>query len=54
MSLKLKVGTVWVNCWMQRDLRTPFGGTKMSGTGREGGKFSLDFYTEKKTICLQY
>lgn len=54
MSLKLKVGTVWVNCWLQRDLRVPFGGTKMSGTGREGGKFSLDFYTEKKTICMQY
>jgi len=53
-SLALKVGTVWVNCWLNRDLRVPFGGAKMSGIGREGGKFSLEFYTEKKTVCLKY
>lgn len=48
----LRVGTVWVNCWMVRDLSMPFGGTKHSGVGREGGDYSLEFYTEEKTICL--
>ncbi|KAG9296164.1 hypothetical protein G9A89_014756 [Geosiphon pyriformis] len=48
----IQVGTVWVNCWMVRDLRMPFGGTKTSGLGREGGDYSLDFFTEQKTICL--
>jgi aminomuconate-semialdehyde/2-hydroxymuconate-6-semialdehyde dehydrogenase len=54
VARSLQVGTVWLNCWLQRDLRVPFGGMKMSGTGREGGKYSLDFYTEKKSICLNY
>jgi acyl-CoA reductase-like NAD-dependent aldehyde dehydrogenase len=51
VSKALQVGTVWVNCWMVRDLGMPFGGVKESGIGREGGRFSIDFFTEKKTIC---
>ena len=43
---------VWVNCWLVRDLRTPFGGMKDSGVGREGGQLSLDFYSEKKNVCV--
>lgn len=54
VALGLQVGTVWINTWLQRDLRVPFGGQKMSGVGREGGKFSLEFYTEQKTICVNY
>ena len=50
----LKVGTVWVNCWLVRDLNVPFGGVKMSGVGREGLKDSLEFYTEVKTVCIKY
>jgi aminomuconate-semialdehyde/2-hydroxymuconate-6-semialdehyde dehydrogenase len=46
----LDVGTVWINCWMIRDVQVPFGGMKASGLGREGGWFSFDFFTEKKTI----
>jgi len=38
----------------QRDLRMPFGGMKMSGVGREGGKYSLEFFTEQKTVCIKY
>jgi aminomuconate-semialdehyde/2-hydroxymuconate-6-semialdehyde dehydrogenase len=53
VSQKLHVGTVWVNCWMLRDLAVPFGGVKHSGLGREGGDFSLEFFTETKTICLK-
>jgi aminomuconate-semialdehyde/2-hydroxymuconate-6-semialdehyde dehydrogenase len=49
----LEVGTVWVNTWLHRDLRVPFGGVKDSGTGREGGAFSLDFYSEWKTTCIK-
>ncbi|KAG0221392.1 aldehyde dehydrogenase-like protein 8 family, member A1 [Mortierella sp. GBAus27b] len=48
----IQAGTVWVNTWMARDLRMPFGGMKQSGLGREGGEHSLDFYSELKTICL--
>ena len=48
---KLESGVVWVNCWMVRDLRTPFGGMKNSGLGREGGMEALDFFTEQKNIC---
>jgi len=54
VAMSLQAGTVWVNCWMNRDLRVPFGGSKHSGIGREGGKFSLDFFTEQKTICVKY
>jgi aminomuconate-semialdehyde/2-hydroxymuconate-6-semialdehyde dehydrogenase len=52
VSAKLVVGTVWVNCWFVRDLRVPFGGAKASGIGREGGKYSWDFYTEPKNIVI--
>jgi aminomuconate-semialdehyde/2-hydroxymuconate-6-semialdehyde dehydrogenase len=50
----LECGTVWVNCWLLRDLRTPFGGTKSSGVGREGGDEALRFFTEPKTVCVKY
>ncbi|MFD2530694.1 aldehyde dehydrogenase [Polaribacter marinaquae] len=53
-SKQLKTGIVWVNTWMMRDLRTPFGGQKASGIGREGGFEALRFFTEQKNICLQY
>jgi aminomuconate-semialdehyde/2-hydroxymuconate-6-semialdehyde dehydrogenase len=51
---QLDCGTVWVNCWLLRDLRTPFGGTKNSGVGREGGDEALRFFTEPKTVCIKY
>lgn len=54
LSRELDVGQVWVNTWMKRDLRVPFGGVKHSGVGREGGSESLDFYTEKQNICIAY
>jgi len=50
---KLKSGIVWVNCWLLRDLRTPFGGMKQSGVGREGGWEALRFFTEAKNICIK-
>jgi aminomuconate-semialdehyde/2-hydroxymuconate-6-semialdehyde dehydrogenase len=53
MAAELNVGTVWVNTWLKRDLRVPFGGTKLSGIGREGGEHSLDFFTNTKTVCIQ-
>jgi aminomuconate-semialdehyde/2-hydroxymuconate-6-semialdehyde dehydrogenase len=46
-------GTVWVNTWLLRDLRVPFGGMKESGVGREGGFDSLDFFTEAKNVCVK-
>ncbi len=46
-------GIVWVNDWFLRDLRTPFGGVKLSGIGREGGMYSLNFYTQLKNICIK-
>jgi len=49
----LHSGTVWVNCWMLRDLRVPFGGMKSSGVGREGGREALEFFTEPKNVCLK-
>jgi aminomuconate-semialdehyde/2-hydroxymuconate-6-semialdehyde dehydrogenase len=49
----LDAGTVWVNTWLLRDLRVPFGGVKDSGVGREGGRHSLEFFTEAKTICVK-
>ena len=49
----LEAGLVWINSWFLRDLRTPFGGVKLSGIGREGGRHSLDFYSETKTICVK-
>jgi aminomuconate-semialdehyde/2-hydroxymuconate-6-semialdehyde dehydrogenase len=54
VSSKLKTGLVWVNTWFARDLRTPFGGQKASGIGREGGRYSLEFYSELKTISYKY
>lgn len=48
----LESGIVWVNCWLQRDLRTPFGGVKNSGVGREGGWDALRFFTETKNVCI--
>ena len=50
---RLQSGTVWLNCWMVRDLRTPFGGVKQSGVGREGGDEGLRFFTEPKTVTLR-
>lgn len=49
----LQAGIVWVNCWMVRDLRTPFGGMKQSGVGREGGLEALRFFTEAKNVCIK-
>jgi aminomuconate-semialdehyde/2-hydroxymuconate-6-semialdehyde dehydrogenase len=49
---KIHTGTVWVNCWLVRDLRVPFGGMKQSGVGREGGNEALRFFTEPKNICI--
>ena len=46
-------GVVWVNTWMLRDLRIPFGGMKSSGVGREGGFKSLQFFTEPKNVCIK-
>ena len=53
VSSKLKAGTVWVNCFFIRDLRTPFGGVGDSGVGREGGDFSREFFTEPKAVVMQ-
>lgn len=54
MSHQLQVGIIWVNTWMLRDLRTPFGGVKASGVGREGGFEALRFFTEAKNVCIKY
>lgn len=50
---RLRVGTVWVNCFFIRDLRAPFGGVGDSGVGREGGNFSREFFTEPKAVVMQ-
>lgn len=52
VSHNVRAGTIWVNCWFVRDLRAPFGGFKKSGVGREGGDFSMEFFTEAKNICI--
>lgn len=52
IAAKIQSGIVWINCWMVRDLRTPFGGIKNSGVGREGGWEALRFFTEAKNICV--
>jgi aminomuconate-semialdehyde/2-hydroxymuconate-6-semialdehyde dehydrogenase len=49
----MEVGICWVNSWFLRDLRTPFGGSKQSGIGREGGTYSMEFYTEMSNICVK-
>jgi aminomuconate-semialdehyde/2-hydroxymuconate-6-semialdehyde dehydrogenase len=53
LASALEAGIVWVNCWMLRDLRTPFGGVKQSGVGREGGLEALRFFTEPKNVCVR-
>jgi aminomuconate-semialdehyde/2-hydroxymuconate-6-semialdehyde dehydrogenase len=53
VASKLKSGIIWVNCWLLRDLRTPFGGMKQSGVGREGGWEALRFFTEAKNVCIK-
>lgn len=50
---QVEAGIIWVNSWFLRDLRTPFGGSKQSGVGREGGVHSLEFYTEMKNVCIK-
>lgn len=53
VAAALDAGTVWINCWLLRDLRVPFGGMKDSGVGREGGFESLRFFTEAKNVCVK-
>jgi aminomuconate-semialdehyde/2-hydroxymuconate-6-semialdehyde dehydrogenase len=53
VAAAIDCGTVWVNTWLLRDLRVPFGGMKESGVGREGGFDSLDFFTEAKNVCIK-
>ena len=53
VSSRLNSGIVWVNCWLLRDLRTPFGGVKNSGVGREGGWDALQFFSQKKNVCIK-
>jgi aminomuconate-semialdehyde/2-hydroxymuconate-6-semialdehyde dehydrogenase len=53
VSAQVKSGIIWVNCWLFRDLRTPFGGMKQSGMGREGGWEALKFFTETKNVCVK-
>lgn len=54
IAAKVESGIVWINCWLLRDLRTPFGGMKNSGVGKEGGWEALRFFTETKNICIQF
>ena len=53
LAASLETGIVWINCWLVRDLRTPFGGVKNSGVGREGGFEALHFFTEPQNICVK-
>ncbi|MFZ9690404.1 MAG: aldehyde dehydrogenase [Phycisphaerales bacterium] len=53
MAAAIEAGVVWINCWLLRDLRTPFGGVKDSGIGREGGFEALRFFTEPKNVCVK-
>ena len=53
VSAQMETGLTWVNCWFLRDLRTPFGGAKQSGIGREGGVHSLEFYSELRNVCVK-
>ncbi|MGE4240635.1 2-hydroxymuconic semialdehyde dehydrogenase [Ramlibacter sp.] len=54
MAAAIEVGLCWINSWFLRDLRTPFGGAKASGIGREGGVHSLEFYTELRNVCVKH
>lgn len=53
LAAAVQCGTIWINCWMLRDLRVPFGGMKRSGVGREGGDEALRFFTEPKNVCIR-
>ncbi len=53
VAAQIEAGLVWVNSWFLRELRAPFGGSKQSGIGREGGVHSLEFYTELRNICIK-
>ncbi|MFN3841444.1 MAG: aldehyde dehydrogenase [Cyclobacteriaceae bacterium] len=53
LAARLKSGIIWINCWLLRDLRTPFGGMKQSGVGREGGWEALRFFTEARNVCVK-
>ncbi len=53
VSAQIRSGIIWVNCWLFRDLRTPFGGMKQSGVGREGGWDAIKFFTEAKNVCVK-
>lgn len=53
VAAKVKSGIIWINCWLLRDLRTPFGGMKQSGVGREGGWEAVRFFTEAKNVCIK-
>jgi aminomuconate-semialdehyde/2-hydroxymuconate-6-semialdehyde dehydrogenase len=53
VAAHVKSGIIWINCWLFRDLRTPFGGMKQSGVGREGGWEALKFFTESKNVCVK-
>ncbi|MBK7289915.1 MAG: aldehyde dehydrogenase [Chitinophagaceae bacterium] len=53
VAAKVESGIIWINCWLLRDLRTPFGGVKNSGVGREGGWEALKFFTESKNVCIE-
>ena len=54
LAERIHCGIVWVNCWLQRDLRTPFGGVGHSGLGREGGLEVMRFFTEPKNVCIEH
>jgi aminomuconate-semialdehyde/2-hydroxymuconate-6-semialdehyde dehydrogenase len=54
LAQKIEAGIVWINCWLLRDLRTPFGGVKNSGVGREGGFEAMRFFTEAKNVCIRF
>lgn len=53
LAERIESGTIWVNCWLLRDLRVPFGGMKSSGVGREGGEEAMRFFTEPKNVCIK-
>ena len=52
VAAQMDTGMVWVNTWLCRDLRVPFGGVKASGVGREGGRYSLEFFSDSQNICV--
>jgi aminomuconate-semialdehyde/2-hydroxymuconate-6-semialdehyde dehydrogenase len=53
VAQQVRSGIIWINCWLLRDLRTPFGGMKQSGVGREGGWEAMKFFTEAKNVCVK-